>query len=279
MLAPAIYPLLLIAIALLIPSRALAQFQHGTIVVVYYAKNKIIFAADSSVVNFENMPNKNLPDVDCKIATPDAKIIFASAGAMGFQSPSPLEPVQSYTNVEEFRKAYEQAPATNRVFAAATLWQNSIISHLEAALFYHPDAPLPTTQLPDALIAGLADDGSLLLLSSNIEFNGLTYSAAPPTRVTCPDSYCAIGETKIVDEFTAPIAERSERAKKEARDWRPPKRSKPADYDIRKTMRLVELTIMYPPIPGTVGPPIDAVQLDKSGKVHWFSNKKGCPIN
>lgn len=52
---------------------------------------------------------------------------------------------------------------------------------------------------------------------------------------------------------------------------------KSADYDILKTMRLVELTIKYGP--DDVGGNIEAVELDKDGTLRWFANPNDCPKN
>jgi hypothetical protein len=127
-----------------------------------------------------------------------------------------------------------------------------------------------------AFVGGVNGDGALSLFLVKIEYDEATRTVLPPTSesVSCPQLYCAIGETDIAEEF---IGLKSERAKKEAQEWKPPKNSKPQDYDILKTMRLVELTIKYGS--ALVGGPIDAVELDKDGSLRWFANEKNCLTN
>ena len=48
--------------------------------------------------------------------------------------------------------------------------------------------------------------------------------------------------------------------------------------DIRRTMRLVDLTAMYHQ-GNDVGGPVDAVQLNNDGSVEWYKRKPNCPEN
>jgi hypothetical protein len=136
----------------------------------------------------------------------------------------------------------------------------------------HPSVPVYFRVQNVVLVVG-DDDGTLILFQTDVTYQeGVLGNAVSTTRqVTCPKSYCAIGEVAIVDEF---VNLTSERAKEETQSWKPPKKSDPKDYDILKTIRLVELTIQYHN--DDVGGSVDAVQMDKDGGVHWFAIKKNC---
>jgi hypothetical protein len=267
-------------------SPTVAQSRFGTVAVVYYTKDKIIVAADSRSTASE--PGfMMVDDWVCKIATPHGKMIFVSSGFFSWhQAAGDPVPVQSFSNVDEIYPAYETAARlypSNRLLGAAMEWGKLASSHAESLRLSHPEEIARDLQkekgtLTRALFGGLADDGSLQLRMAVIEPQSATDPRVGFTtsEAGCIKNYCAIGETDITQEFTT-LA--SERARKEAKEWRPPDGSKPADYDILRTMRLVELTIKYhlSDAGGSdVGGPIDAVEMDKNGSVRWFAAKKNC---
>src|SRR4029077_17580065 len=288
--------LLPLALFPIISSPALAQIQHGTVAVIYYSKDKIIMAADSRALN-ENAPPS---DSECKVAALYGKIIFVSSGAAVYEKGSRGDRVGSWTNTEENRRAYDAASllyatSHDRVVGAATEWGKSISSHFQSLFFWHPEKIAFVTQggsgiLTRALIGGLDDSGNLILVQTLVMFKGQPSPALfpnpypyplavgpapyPVTNVVSCRGYCAIGEIEVEQEF---VNLTSERAKKEAKEWKPPKRAKTADYDILRTRRLVELTIEYHA--GDVGGSIDIVQMDKDGRVHWYAIKENCSEN
>ncbi len=167
----------------------------------------------------------------------------------------------------------------DRVVGTAIEWGNIISSKFGGALLSHPEQVAEVARqgngiLTRAIIGGLNDDGTLILLQTIVKYEGgvLSSPSAETTQIThCDKSYCAIGEVEVEQEF---VNLTSERAKKEAKKWKPPKNSKPADYDILRAMRLVDLTIQYHG--NDVGGPIDAVEMDKDGSVRWFAIKENC---
>lgn len=290
---------------------AVAQtIERGTVVVVYYTTDKIIMAADSRVVSLD--PNKPPQDDACKIATPDGKIVFASAGIENYASAnnqailgsyaSALDFVQSWSNADEIHKAYQEASfqhspmfqSTSALLMNAILERDVVLQtvrNFEGAEVYDLNA-LKTWHatlldqvaekqhglLTEALVGGLDSGGRLVLYGTAIEYSDLGFGGFILSNTgtpVCPDApYCFLGEYEIAREF---VNLASDRAKKEAHKWKPPKNSSPLDYDILKAMRLVELTEQYGP--ADVGGPIDAVELDKDGTLRWFYNKKNCPAD
>jgi hypothetical protein len=265
-----------------ISQSAFAQMQHGTIAVTYFSKenDKIIIAADSRVIYDGGV----LPsDSACKIVAPHGRIIFVSANFAGYSGDG--NQVQPWSNMEEIGSAYDRASlrfpgGTQQLIATASEWSESIKAHFQSLLQWHPERVVQAAKdgdgfLTKAFIGGVGDDGKMLLLKTEISFEegavgGLHYRGS---TVSCPNnSFCPLGRIEIAMEFAN---QTSRRAKLEAKRWRPPKGAKPDDYDILRTMRLVELTKKY--YKGSdVGGPIDAVEMDRDGGVRWFALKPNC---
>jgi hypothetical protein len=270
----------LFALFAVIGSPTIAQIQYGTVGVVYYTKDKIVMAADSRgfIVG-----NTTPDDSVCKIAAPYGKMVFVSSHAMAYRNLGYFDFVQPWSNIEEIHRAYDTASplfSTNhdRIVGTAIERAKSISSHFQSMLLWHPEKVIDVARkgngvLTRAMIGGFDDNGALILLQAIITFQESVLANVSSTVqiLDCPRSYCAIGEIEVEQEF---VNLTSKRAKKEAKKWKPPKKSKLEDYDILRTMRLVELTIQYHG--DDVGGRIDAVQMDKDGSVRWFAIKENC---
>jgi hypothetical protein len=261
---------------------AFAQIQQGSVAVVYYseAHDKIIMAADSRALWTGNPVPDNTA---CKIAAPQGKMLFVSTNFGGWKNGGPKDVVPSWMNVEEIHRAYNTASMLYtapgaRVHGAADEWGKLTTSHFQALLQEHPEAVTEFAKknhgvLTKAFIGGLGNRGTMLLWKTTVSYQQGVVSYEMH-GVGCPNSFCPIGggAEKVAEEFTN---QTSPRAIREAKEWKPPKSSKPEDYDILKTMRFVELSIKY--YKGNdVGGKIDAVEMSKDGSVHWYTAKPNC---
>lgn len=259
---------------------ATAQIQHGTVGVVYFTQDKISVAADSRGIIDQNTPPD---DTVCKLAAFGGDVIFVSAGSIRNSSQSPLVP--SWDNLAEARSAYNRvvfqySTSRGHVREIAEDWNISISSNFDTMARYAPDsfagAVDPAGNLTSAMIGGLDDKGNLVLFGVTIS----AVTASPASRAVglavqadCPHRrFCAIGAPEIVTEFAD---EASERSKTEAKEWKPPNGSMPRDYDMLRTIRMADLTVLHH-VGKDVGGPIDAAQLDRDGSIHWYARKKNC---
>jgi hypothetical protein len=267
----------LLACAGLLVSSAIAQMQTGTVVVVYLTQEKVIMAADSRTVFDDNRPPN---DSKCKIVALDGKVIFGSSGLMDFTTISPRLSLQ-WSNTEEARKAYAStvgSPTGKRIAAVANQWGQAIALNFQSLYFFYPQEITKRLRdndiLTQAYFAGI-ENGEPVLYWTTVSFGGILIT--PQVRkITCPlQHFCAIGRTAISTEFTGLT---SQRAKGEAVSWKPSPKADLADYDLLRTIRLVDLTIAYR-WERDVGGPIDAVQLNRDGSLRWFQRKDNCPAN
>jgi hypothetical protein len=220
-----------------------AQIQHGSVGVVYLTKDKIIMAADSRGM----LSRDNIPDnAECKIATPERKIMFLTTGISGYVPDGPASKLRRWSSIDEVNKACRSVTAKYG--------------------------------MGEAMVAGFG--GGQTLIMFRVRLNLDTADKATPVKpkidqVECPAStnyFCAQGRPEVAIEFSSGM---SQRAKDEARTWTPPTVIK-ADQDILRTIRLIELTIKYV-TDGSVGGPIDAAELSSNGTLRWYVRKPNCP--
>jgi hypothetical protein len=277
-------PFLLLSFAFGLVYPAAPQIKHGTVGVIYFTQQKISAAADSRGIIDQNTPPD---DAVCKLAALGGDVVFVSAGAIRNTSQDPLLP--SWDNLVEARSAYESvvtrySRSRGHVREIADEWNKritanfNVLAQRNASAF--AGAADPVGGLTYAMLAGRDATGNLILFGVTISTvlpvqpesraNGIVVQAACPHH-----GFCAIGVTEIVTEFAD---QTSERARKEAITWKPPKTSRTTERDLLRTIRMVELTIDHHS-GNDVGGPIDSVQLDRHGPARWHQLKPNCTEN
>jgi hypothetical protein len=131
-----------------------------------------------------------------------------------------------------------------------------------------------------ALFGGLGAAGSLEMVQVliGIQSNPIQPIATSIQEITsCPlQNFCAIGDAAAVPEF---VIGTSERSRTEFQNWKPAESGiAPRYYDVRRAIRLAELTIKYQ-ARSDIGGPIDALQLNRDGTIEWYSRKQNCQEN
>ena len=288
-------PVSVAGLALLSAYPAAAQFQHGSIGVIYYTPEKLVMAADSRVLItpaatlFGTPAVSGTSDNECKISALGNTVLFVSTSITRVFGYGPLVP--DWDNTTSARAAFDKitsgGTARGRVEEIANEWSTQISIRFNGLAALRPDAfqqMLNSTgagAITAAYIGGLDNAGNPKLYDIVVLPNTLpTGVVAPVHKVpTCPyHNFCPVGVRdglSIVSEFAEGI---TDRAKKESSEWKPPRRAPQRDYDAHRTKRMVELVIRYHD--GTdVGGPIDFAQLQRDGTLRWISKKDNCPAN
>lgn len=256
----------LLAISCFAHSPAWAQVERGTIVVAYSTPDKIVMAADSRVtLGWAKGPSS---DKECKITAIRGQVIFSSANVASYRGSNVVQP---WKNSDEARSAYKNAcgpyPSRCPVKEVARAWTLAVLAHIESLYRANPDYAKSLTDngvFTVALFGGRDEAGSLELIQVLI---GVDQTGVHPDwgKAICPHNYCKLGKVEIVTEFTDLT---SQRAKEEAKNWTASPPHNPADADLLKAIRLVDLTIAYHQGTPDVGGKIDAVQLSKDGTLN-----------
>jgi hypothetical protein len=259
---------------------ASAQIQHGTIALILFDDDKIIMAADSRGNSGGANPNNR--DDECKIAVFEDKVIYVSAGFVAFKSNVPQGP--SWTNMDEARKAYStvlerfgsiqgHTSDTAEEFADR-LGQNFSLIAADRDL---RALALREEVLTEAFFAGVSATGSLEMARAKIVADphhpGRLRRDVEMVIRCITDRICVSGQKELGMEF----AQRdTERAKAEAKTWTTiGDATSPQDYDIVRTIQLAQTIARYD-TEGTIGGPIDAVQLNRDGTIRWYRRKQNC---
>jgi len=258
---------------------ASAQITTGTIGVIYYTNDKIIMAADSRGTSSDGTRT----DAECKIAALGNDMIFVSTGVGGYDSGDPRSPTRSWRNADEAHRVYERLSAGGSrhpsVAEVASEWSNIIVRN---EMFLYERIPQQVLDaatdsvLTEAMFGGTADDGSLLVISTDIVVHP---DASPPITAEIgmelpPGSVGVIGKKEIFSEF---FQVASDRAKAEAARWEKESARFPTDdREFFRMLRLIDLTITYDQS-GEVGGAIDAVELGLGKGIRWRQRKAVCP--
>src|SRR5260370_31768748 len=82
-----------------------AQAERGTVIVVYFSKDKIVVAADSLTLIKGGGTEKQ--EYSCKIATLGKNMLFAAAGRTGYRKGA-FDPLPEWTAIGEAQRIYTQ---------------------------------------------------------------------------------------------------------------------------------------------------------------------------
>ena len=270
---------ILVFLSFVFVSPAFSQIKHGTIGVIYSSQDKIVMAADSR----SSLPDrKDLPPEDstCKLAALDGDVIFLSSGGTEYRPFSSIDLVQRWTNNEEARIAYQKKVDTDltakgHIKQIAEQWGGSIESKFRFLYSVHPEIVIAAAReekgiLTTGVFGGFDSSGKLVLYRTVIPFLESAGSISHSTTdETCDSCYHALGIIDIFNEFRNM---ETERAKMEAKEWKP----EGTDPEVAETMHLVNLTIRYHD-GNDVGGAVDAIEISRDGSLRWIARKLNCP--
>lgn len=262
-----------------------SQVAHGSIGVIYYTPEKIVVAAESRLTSggADLVPT----DDGCKIAAVAGKTVFISTGVTRHL---PDRFSAAWDSSDLFRNAYLRVkavdPRASGIAEAATKWGNAVADSINVDARQRPGLLRqflmmlgPGSAITLAYVGGLDDENKLVLFFAKATpdvLGQLAEGSAQPVA-SCPDhGFCGMGNSRDLDIIREFANASSERAKRESAEWTPPKGALPTDYDALKTMRILEIAVHHHQ-GNDAGGPIDAVQLDRNGLLHWYARKANCP--
>ena len=162
-------------LVLCLASPAMAQILHGTIAAVYFTKDKIVMAADSrGVLGLGKTP---VPDnTECKIATPDGRMMFVSSGLSGYMPIDPRDMIRPWSNVQEIHRAYRNVigrygTPRGHVKEIANEWADLLLSHIRSLYDANAKAVVAAQEggfLTSAILGGVDSAGRLALFRTHL---------------------------------------------------------------------------------------------------------------
>jgi hypothetical protein len=267
--------------------RALAQADSGTIVVINFAKDEVVVAADSRAIRQDT----GVPDNSyCKVAVFRHQFIFASVGASRFLDQATGRIL--WDNNDLARQAARASQSHDRqvsdLYAAAVDWAQAVKSHWDAN---REDAKKIPGPRGGQITAGEFMDKSLAIEIGEIRFDAenkfdpIRENVGLPTDDRCwpcsadgqTSRICVAG--KHADVAKKFCAQKRRESKSEDRiSVRAPLKAPTQAAEL--ATKIVELTIdAYEKTAGDVGGPVDVVSVSRDGTVTWHARKSSCPEN
>lgn len=267
---------------------AFAQIDSGTIVVFNLTKNKLIVATDSRAVHDNSTPPDNLY---CKISALRNQFVFVTLGSASYTREYPSAPIQSWSNTEiamdAIRSVTTKGGSSSYLNDVATAWQHSVTERWQA---------LCGTQLRKCRDVvkdthGIITDGIFIEAATKtvngVEITlvegpsptlqwktGMEFSTCSPCFQSRRSKICALGDHVDV---AVKVCSRKHQNHIKVRTKLP----KGMSEDVLLPVSIVEsaVDIYDNGGTGTVGGPVDVLEIDSKGTIRWLAKKPNCPEN
>ena len=170
--------------------------------------------------------------------------------------------------------------ANQRLKIIADAWSEQMKMRWTTIRIFHPEVVTWAEQSGEGILTAgifaLAVRGKMSVEFRQIKSTSgtITYDVVPASAICASERPCGAGKLGIMLEFGMMTSERSKREHLTAS----PELSQVMDRSLLEVIRLVDLTIAYDGS-GSVGGPIDALQLAPDGRIKWFQKKNDCPEN
>lgn len=259
--------------------RSAAQEKHGTIAVVQYKAKRLIVAADSRN-NLGNGVGAQQNDLACKVAALGKYAVFVAAGLTGYDNAGPMDRMETWRATDEARGVYarlvkEHGKWRDEYLDEFARYWGEVVQSRVADLSRLAPLTVHTAAVAGLLTTALVATGrgkNIQVIVIQIGIMDGEVQMITPHRVD-PKLY-TLGRGEIVAEF---VGLTTERAKTEAeRLARETSGVSDNEREVRRIIRLVDLTIKLLPNGNDVGGPIDALELRAGEPLRWIQRKSGC---
>lgn len=245
-------------------------FESGTVIVVAYARKRVVIAADSKA----SFRTDGFQDDVCKLSTPTGKIGFAAAGLVGVGDWHASDLARDAASRIVGDNPYLSESSLQNVAEAWTRAMAEKIRLLPPALVLEQRRESQTAAIFAAL--DRADDVNLVRatvepVSSGNGLDARTNIQSIPNTSEAT-GYLVFGRPDIAKEF---LDGRTERARAEIAKWSSYFAGS-SDMDEDIAIRLVELTSYFDQRKDLVGGPTAAIRIDGNGGVRWLRRPPNC---
>ncbi|HEX7286023.1 MAG TPA: hypothetical protein VF532_07555 [Candidatus Angelobacter sp.] len=258
------------------------QIQHGTVVVIFYSRDRVVLAADSRVT--DSGPGGPHQDNQCKVSDLGHETIFAASGFTRYN----FGQDQRMPAFDVFREAATvsrslKAGAPDRARVLAENWGRNVKDALDAGLARHPREVMTllhgkSTQLAGAIFAARDAEGLVVYYvtlrcecQGSRKYSSLHITKMKPVEDGMPAASLGTSETM---ELFSEVADGSSARGVAERDGWIAAATKP-DRDVYVTIRTGEF-ILRNSKDHTVAGPINALELTAQGQVRWVKRESNC---
>ena len=279
----------LLVIFAVISYQSSAQITSGTVIVLNFTEDKLIVAADSrgSHINRDRPPD----DSQCKLAQFNHKLLFASTGAAGYIRRDTRDTTPGWENTvvarDAVRETFKRQHGKIDIESASAAWAQKLISNW--SVLYGNNRPLVIKAAEaghGVITAGFfaqAKKSKIAWILALITFDSSRaqpISALPvyelsfcwPCGQTTGHKICAGGEVAAATQFCSELDSQKATVKG--------MRSQQSGWTAEEILpfRVAKMAAACD-LNGTIGGPIDAIEITTSGTIRWLRRKCNCPEN
>jgi hypothetical protein len=273
---------LVIWFAVLSAPTAYPQVSSGTVIIINSSKDNLVVAADSRGVysNHDRPPD----DSQCKLATFDHKVLFATGLTAVRRRDSANDPVDDWRNIDVAGIAVSSVDGTlqgeKRIHAIGQRWAELLVGKWADFYLWHPLEVTQTAEQNKGIFTyglfaqawkGVIYRQFIAVIFNQakippIDIGTLTLTSCWPCGQKSDISLCALGQVDIATELCS----------QGKSQWRPTKHKDRFDLQESIAIDVVDETRLRDPTK-TVGGPTDALELTRMGKLRWLINPIHCP--
>jgi ATP-dependent protease HslVU (ClpYQ) peptidase subunit len=280
-----IRPALLLFVLLLPSSHGRSEpqvtYRHGTIIVVFFSKDRVVLAADSRLTLSGG--RSRYSDTQCKLSDLGHETIFAGAGMYGYDFGSGPRASGFDAYKAALKSSQSLQPGLeDRAKAVAEDWSRKVKAAIDPQLARHPAEVLASMHgssmlLAQGVFAGRTADGLVTYFAAiHCDCSGAHKSALTrltqlhPTADGLP--LASLGTTEALNLFSEVVEGSSQRGLDERASWE--KISGPGrDGEVAfKTAEFIVRNVKD----RSVGGLINAIELDHDGNVRWVKRGNNC---
>jgi hypothetical protein len=268
--------------AVLSAPTAYPQVISGTVIIINSSKDKLVVAADSRGVYSDH--DRPPDDSQCKLATFDHDVLFATGGNAAVLGNSTNDPVGDWRNIDVAGIAVSSVDGTlqggERIHAIGLRWAELLVEKWADFYLRHP---LEVTRIAERnngiftyglfaqawkgviyrqFIAVIFDEAKI----PPIDIGTLTPTSCWACGQKSDTSLCASGQIDIATELCS----------QGKLQWRPTKHKDRFDLQGSIAIDVVNETSLRDPTK-TVGGPTQALELTRMGNLSWLINPNHCP--
>lgn len=255
---------------------------HGTVVVIFFSGDRVVLAADSRLTFSGG--RRGHADNQCKVADLGREAIFAASGLSKY-SFSPGQKNPAFDAQKTALRAARSLPpeVIDRPKAMAEAWAKQVKTALDTELDRHPQEIISSLHGSSTLLGGGIFAGrstsrlSVYFAALYCQCGGAhKFSSIQITQIRPSDDglpAAVVGTQDAMSLFTEMVDATTPRGIDALADIT--KHTDVPDPGAEATIKTADFILHNTKDP-TIGGPINAIELNSSGEVHWVKKEQDC---
>lgn len=261
------------------------EFQGGTVLFVYYSPDEVTFAADSRLVQYHSTGSQltvvGQNDEECKVSAFGNNFVFTMAGLANITFHGQQNTHDIARAIWQSESAHE-ANAEKLVKTVSDKWVAAMREIYERPSVARYQTRKNGPVIANAFFAATDQTGRLAVHAVDLAVDLRLFQSQGIVRVNAANEGdmdlsggpSAAGKAEIITELRAGTTPRAKKFKEEFRSQT--LNMTPSQRRAAYATKLIELSVLFNS-DGSVGLPVDVLQLRRRTGVQWVRRKRNCP--